>query len=233
MAVKAKLSVLGLYQWNPNIFKEMAIPAEVNADVLTWKILEDCAELEILYSDPDYMKASLYNWSSAMLPNWQKMVEALTAEYNPIWNKDGTVKETYKYGERNAVRNYGEERESYNMGSQTVTTNIGARNQDTTHQVTGFNSGTLENSTKDTTTTQAATDSQNSGMRNDSSNRSAHTDTDKTAEYTDTVERIEQGNIGVTESSAMVRHEMELRADFNIYAIIANDFKKHYCMMVY
>ena len=51
--------------------------------------------------------------------------------------------------------------------------------------------------------------------------------------WTENRKRTEQGNIGVTESSAMVRHEMELRADFNIYSIIANDFKKHYCLMVY
>lgn len=231
--MKAKLSVLGMYQWNNSIFADMALPEEVDADVLTWKILEDCAELEVIYSDPDYMKASIYNWSSSMLPTWRKMQEALTAEYNPIWNKDGTIRETYKYGERNAERHYGEERESYNIGSQLVTNNIGERTQENNHQVTGFNSGTLENSTKDTTTIQAATDSQNSGARNDSSNRSAHTDTDKNAAYTDSVTRIEQGNIGVTESSAMVRHEIELRADFNIYSIIANDFKKHYCLMVY
>lgn len=233
MAAKAKLSILGLYQWNNNVFKDMALPEGVDGEILTWKILEDCAELEVLYSDPEYMQASIYNWSSAMLPGWKKMQEALTADYNPIWNKDGKISETYKYGERNAVRHYGEERESYNIGSQTVTNNIGARTQETNHQVSGFNSSTLENATKDTVTMQAATDTQNSGMRNDSSNRSAHTDTDKNEKYTDTVERIEQGNIGVTESSAMVRHEMELRADFNIYSIIANDFKKHYCLMVY
>lgn len=187
MAVKAKLSVLGLYRWNPEIFKEMAIPSEVDGDVLTWKILEDCAELEILYSDPEYMQASIHNWSSSMLPSWQKMVNALYAEYNPIWNKDGTVRETYNYG---AIQQSGE-------GSNT-------------DKVAGFNSDT----------THTREESNNSG----SNRQEAHTDT---------VERIEQGNIGVTESSAMVRHEMELRAEFNIYKIISEDFKHHYCLMVY
>lgn len=203
MAVKAKLSVLGLYRWNPNIFKEMAIPSEVDGDVLTWKILEDCAELEILYSDPDYMQASIHNWSSSMLPNWQKMVNALTAEYNPIWNKDGTIKETNIYG---AI-----EQSGTGNGTGNTSTNE-------TDKVAGFNSDSTH------------TREERSGTGNQSTNTSTHS---RQESHTDTRTVIEQGNIGVTESSAMVRHEMELREDYNIYSIITNDFKRHYCLMVY
>jgi hypothetical protein len=157
----------------------MALPEGVDGETLTWKILEDCAELEILYSDAEYMQASIYNWSSAMLPAWTKMQEALTAEYNPIWNKDGTIRETYVYGKM--------------TGSSK-------------DKVAGFNSDTTHDRAESESTQES---------------------------HTDSVTRTEQGNIGVTESSAMVRHEVELRSDFNIYSIIANDFKKHYCLMVY
>ena len=197
MAAKAKLSVLGLYQWNHNIFADMALPEGVDGEILTWKILEDCAELEILYSDPEYMQASIYNWSSAMLPSWTKIQEALTAEYNPIWNKDGTVIDQIVYGE------------------DKVTGVTGARDQTNTHSVSGFNVSTFQNADQDHATSVQATDT---------NTRQTHTDTRTITE---------QGNIGVTESSAMVRHEVELRSDFNIYSIIANDFKKHYCLMIY
>lgn len=197
MAAKAKLSVLGLYQWNHRIFEDMALPEEVDGEILTWKILEDCAELEVLYTDPDYMRASIYNWSSAMLPNWQKMVDALTAEYNPIWNKDGTITDTMVYGE------------------DKVTGVTGARDQTNTHSVSGFNESTFQNADQDHATSVQATDT---------NTRQTHTDTRTT---------VEQGNIGVTESSAMVRHEVELRQEFNIYSIITRDFKKHYCLQIY
>lgn len=197
MAAKAKLSVLGLYQWNHNIFADMALPEDVDGEILTWKILEDCAELEVLYSDPDYMRASIYNWSSAMLPSWTKMQEALTAEYNPIWNKDGTIIDQMIYGE------------------DKVTGVTGARDQMNTHSVSGFNVTTFQNADQDHATSVQATDT---------NTRQTHTDTRTITE---------QGNIGVTESSAMVQHEVELRSDYNIYSIIANDFKKHYCLMVY
>ena len=197
MAAKAKLSVLGLYQWNHNIFADMALPEDVDSEVLTWEILENCAELEVLYSDPEYMRASIYNWSSAMLPSWTKMQEALTAEYNPIWNKDGTIIDQMIYGE------------------DKVTGVTGPRDQTNTHSVSGFNVATFQNADQDHATSVQATDTSTRQTR------------------TDTRTVTEQGNIGVTESSAMVRHEVELRSDFNIYSIIANDFKKHYCLMVY
>ena len=197
MAAKAKLSVLGLYQWNHRIFEDMALPENVDGETLTWKILEDCAELEVLYSDPDYMQASIAKWSAAMLPSWTKMQEALTAEYNPIWNKDGTIIDQMIYGE------------------DKVTGVTGARDQTNTHSVSGFNVTTFQNADQDHATSVQATDT---------NTRQTHTDTRTITE---------QGNIGVTESSAMVQHEVELRSDYNIYSIIANDFKKHYCLMVY
>lgn len=197
MAAKAKLSVLGLYQWNHRIFKDMALPEDVDGETLTWKILEDCAELEVLYSDPDYMQASIAKWSAAMLPAWKKMQEALTAEYNPIWNKDGTIIDQMIYGE------------------DKVTGVTGARDQTNTHSVSGFNVTTFQNADQDHATSVQATDT---------NTRQTHTDTRTITE---------QGNIGVTESSAMVRHEVELRQDYNIYSIITADFKKHYCLMVY
>lgn len=189
--MKAKLSILGLYRWNPDVFKNMSLPEGVDHEVLTWNILEQCAELEAIYADPDYMQASIINWSNMMLPNWKKINEALTAEYNPIWNKDGKISEINEYG---------------------AIIQSGTGNGSTTDKVSGFNS--------DSTHT-----------REESTNTS--TGTNRQEAHTDKRTVIEQGNIGVTESSAMVLHEVELRRQFNIYKIIAEDFKRHYCLMVY
>ena len=233
MAAKAKLSILGLYRWNPDVFKNMALPEGVNGETLTWKILEDCAEMEVLYSDAEYMQASIYNWSSAMLPTWQKMQDALTAEYNPIWNKDGKIVETHDHGAQKETDIYGNTSDTYSYGADTVTMNNGSRTGSETRSVAGFNSETFSNAEKTESTMNAVTDTSSRASRSDSVTGAQHTDTRSADAYKDTVTTIEQGNIGVTESSAMVRHEIELRADFNIYSIIANDFKKHYCLMVY
>lgn len=197
--MKAKLSVLGLYRWNNEVFSGLVLPDGVDPEVLTWNILEQCAELETIYSDPEYMAASLANWSSLMLPNWTKIQEALTAEYNPIWNKDGTISETNIYGKQHSA-----------------STGSASGSGSGTQKVAGYNS--------DTTHTREENSTTSSSSANDSVTTDAHTDT-RTV--------IEQGNIGVTESSAMVTHEIQLRRSFNIYKIITEDFKNHYCMMVY
>lgn len=201
--MKAKLSILGLYRWNPDVFKNMSLPEGVDHETLTWNILEQCAELETIYADPDYMQASIINWSNLMLPGWVKIQEALTAEYNPIWNKDGKITEINEYG---AIQQSGSESGSGN-NSMSATDKVAGFNSDNTH-TREERSGSGSQSTSATT----------------SNRQEAHTDKRSV---------IEQGNIGVTESSAMVRHEVELRREFNIYKIIAEDFKRHYCLMVY
>lgn len=44
--------------------------------------------------------------------------------------------------------------------------------------------------------------------------------------------RIEQGNIGVTTTQEMIRQERDV-AEFNIYAYIADSFKKRFCILIY
>jgi len=201
--VKAKLSILGLYRWNTDVFKNMSLPEGVDHETLTWNILEQCAELETIYADPEYMQASIINWSNLMLPSWTKINEALTAKYNPIWNKDGTISEINEYG---AIIQSG-------SGSGNGNTSTSE-----TDKVAGFNS--------DSTHTREE--------RSGSGSQSTSTSTNNRQEaHTDKRTVIEQGNIGVTESSAMVLHEVELRRQYNIYKIIAEDFKRHYCLMVY
>jgi hypothetical protein len=247
MAAKAKLSILGLYQWNNSIFDDMEIPEEIDAETVKWEILEECAELEILYPDPDFMKESIKYWSRRMLPNWQKIVDALIAEYNPIWNKDGKITDTMEYGAHStsygkdrSTASYGQDRSTAAYGEDRVTAITGRRDQTNTHSVAGFNESTMQNAEQDHSVGLEASDTNTRASHNDTTTRDARSDTttrdartDTSQAHTDKRTIIEQGNIGVTESSAMVRHEVELRAEFNIYQIIANDFKKKYCLMVY
>lgn len=207
MAAKAWLSILGLYRMNPNLFSEMNLPSGVDETVLQNEIMEECAELEILFPDPAFMQKSLGWWTTSRSQAWEKMAEALAAKYNPIWNKDGTIKETRNYGQYTAQ-----------TGAQTIS--YGKRSAEQLNQVSGYNSDTLVNNNKTETETAAASDT--NGARTDT--RSA---------YTDSITRTEQGNIGVTESSAMVQHELDLRKGPTIYDIIVEEFKAKYCLLVY
>jgi hypothetical protein len=179
------------------------------------------------------MQASIINWSSMMLPNWKKINEALTAEYNPIWNKDGKIVETHDHGAQKETDIFGNTSDTYSYGTDTVTMKNGSRSGTETRSVAGFNSDSFGNAEKTESEMNAVTDTSSRASRSDSVTGEQHTDTRSTDAYKDTITTIEQGNIGVTESSAMVLHEVELRRQFNIYKIIAEDFKRHYCLMVY
>lgn len=87
------LSVMGLYQYDQTIFNALVLPEGIDRQTLAANILVECAELEVLISDPAILKESLAYWSRAQLPIWQKLYNTTKLEYNPIWNKDGVITE--------------------------------------------------------------------------------------------------------------------------------------------
>ena len=60
---RATMSILGLYFQDPDLFSGMVYPDELDRDVLIDSILAECAELEIIYPDPEYMKNLITLWS--------------------------------------------------------------------------------------------------------------------------------------------------------------------------
>jgi len=119
---------MGLYQFDSSIFNVMALPDGVDRDIVTAQLLTECAELEIMLPDPDVFKTSLKYWSQSQLPIWTKLYESTQFEYNPIWNKDGTITETRELDKTDT--------ETRNLASSANTT--------TTGRVAGYNSNTLQ-----------------------------------------------------------------------------------------
>lgn len=91
---KSNLSILGLYYAKPTIFDGMSLPEGLSRQDTIDNILLECAELEILYTDPDFMATAVAIWSRAQLPSWEKLYATTNFDYNPIWNKDGEITET-------------------------------------------------------------------------------------------------------------------------------------------
>lgn len=129
---RATMSILGLYFQDPDLFSGMVYPDELDKDVLIDSILAECAELEIIYPDPEYMKNLITLWSKKELYNWRKLYDTTQFVYNPIWNVDGTVTET-------------ETRNLQNRYQQ----NEGANNKNVNAK-TGYNSGAFEDAEQDT-----------------------------------------------------------------------------------
>ena len=94
MGRQSWISVTGLYNFDNTLFDTMYCPAGMDKDILTANILLECAELEVLLPNPAIMKQAIEYWSNAQASIWDKLWETTQFDYNPIWNKDGMIKET-------------------------------------------------------------------------------------------------------------------------------------------
>ena len=92
----ATLSILGLYAYDSSLFDRLVLPEKVDKDTLIENIISECAEFEVLYSDPEYMKYAIGVWSNKELPTWYRVLNTSELEYNPLYNVDATeyTKET-------------------------------------------------------------------------------------------------------------------------------------------
>lgn len=82
----ALMSIRGLYLYDQTIFDNMTIPSQLDRDLLVTRLVNDLAELEIIYPDPDIMKTNISNWSAIMGRSWQKMADVLYEDYDPFIN---------------------------------------------------------------------------------------------------------------------------------------------------
>lgn len=125
--MRSTLSILGLYQWDDTIFENLVVPDGVDASLAVDSILFDNAELEIMYSDPEWMKSLIGMWSQRELPVWERIYKAITKEYDPLENYNRTE-----------------------VFDQTDTGSSSASGSATdTHKVTGYNDGVLVDQSQD------------------------------------------------------------------------------------
>lgn len=204
--MRGQLSILGLYNADNSIFDDMELPVSdhLNKETLVANILSECAELEILYPDPNILKYILKYWSKSRLYTWQKLADTMDYEYNPIWNKD--VKDT-EYIKRTKD-------ESTTYTDQASSTTSGTN----TNKGVAFNSGSAE-------TREIDESSGNMSSSDNSTTRDAGMNDENR-------ELISQGNQGVTSTQQLIKEEREV-SEFSLYDIIISEFKTRFCLLVY
>lgn len=82
------LSLLGLYQYNDQLFDGLRLPSGVNKDAFIDNLLAETAEFEVIYPDAEFMANMIAVWSEKELPVWEKLEETLHYDYDPISNYD-------------------------------------------------------------------------------------------------------------------------------------------------
>lgn len=87
--MQARVSILALDKWTDGaIWDDFQVPEGVDRQAAIDNILLECAELGLLYADPDVLKRRIQVWTTKQLPGWERIYRALTEEYNPLHNYD-------------------------------------------------------------------------------------------------------------------------------------------------
>lgn len=84
----ATMSLLGLYNWDSTILDGLVVPDGVDRNTVINNLLRECAELEVLYPQPEAMKFFVTEWAKERLPVWKRLETTLHYEYDPISNYD-------------------------------------------------------------------------------------------------------------------------------------------------
>lgn len=211
----AKISALGLNEWDGTLWDNFVVPQGVNKSDVTNTIMLETADLELLYPDFDTMKAAIGIWSRAELPIWQKLYDTVQLEYNPIWNVDTTETETRGVTE-SGNRSGNSRRDSTASGS-----NSGSASTD--NKSNSFNSSALvvndRQETSDSGTSQSTAQETANSAETTSGNRNEN------------ITRARKGNMGVSTQS-LIKEEREI-SQFCIEDYIVNSFKRRFCLLVY
>ncbi len=207
--MKASMSILSLYQWNPELFDNIVLPEGVNRDLLIHSLVMDCAELELLYPDYDYMKFAIGVWSAKELPIWIRVWNVYIADYNPIENYNRVENETINIQSDKTVSNTQD------------TSGSSSTNAERTGKVSGYNSDGFVNRSQDIDGGTGETTGHLSNSGNESGT-DVHTKNSTIS-----------GNIGVTTSQQMIEQELALVPKLNIIDYITKSFKNRFCLLVY
>lgn len=233
----ATLSILGLYTYDTSLFDRLVLPEKVDKDTLIENIISECAELEVLYSDPDYMKYAIGVWSNKELPTWYRVLKTSELEYNPLYNVDATeyTKESrdLKSTETGTnVNTYSGSDTTVDNGSNT-TEDSGSNSN--LHKVNGFNNNGLTDESKDegSVNNTSTTDTSNTSTTTSSNTNNLDTDINKTDTGDIITEHRRYGNIGVTMSQQLVKAELDLIPELNVMNYIIDSFKNRFCLLVY
>jgi len=200
----AKLTLIGLYNYDSTIFDDLQLPAYFDRQTLVNTILLAGGEFGCLYPNPSFMKTAIKLWSDKNQRYFEKMAELMQAEYEPL--------ENYNRREKWTDNGSGSSESSYNNITN------GSDSSTTENKVSAFNSSAYENRDRSTTTgTDTETD------RGTSSGSS---------EYNNVREGYARGNIGVMSSQDMWRQQLAI-IDLSPYDIIAGDFINEFCIKLY
>lgn len=83
-----RLTLNGMYEYDNTIFDGMILPEGYDRDALFMEIMNRSGQLYPYHQQPGVLKSAIRLWFSRNFLNFDRIMEAFSAEYNPIENYD-------------------------------------------------------------------------------------------------------------------------------------------------
>ena len=240
----AKITTVGFYQYmnayNNDLFGLLNLPPGIDKDTLVNNIMLRGGEFEVVYSNPDFYKSAIGLWSNKHYRTFEKWINALNIDYNPLENYD-RMEEWSDSGLRTNTGTVSDSGIRKNTGTQSTESSgkdnfKESGNSTSSDEISAYNSNSFQNDKKNTTNSSnsSETNTTTNNTRTDNlseSNSNARTDNLSEKTNSDRKGRA-HGNIGVTTSQQMLQSELDI-AKWNIYEQITDLFLSEFCIMVY
>lgn len=252
----AKLTTIGLYNYDPTLFDDLTFPTGIDKDLAVCQILNRSGEFEVLYPNPEFFKQMITFWGNKHYRTFDKWIYALGIDFEPLYNYDRFeefVDEKLGTRATNNERTANSAQQMANTSSMNTGTSGGrqsvnnenvAMSGETENKQSAFDSATYSprdkqetSSGQNTTGTQLESSSTDSSTSGSSATNTAETSSVKDLGGESNAEQTKHtahlyGNIGVTTSAQMLQEFLDVER-FNIYEQIADLFVDEFCIMVY
>lgn len=221
MSTTPKITMIGLYNYNNALFDEITLPEEIEKNDFINTFLLNYGEFPVIYQNWDIMKFALGVWSKKWYHSIERIIFALTEEYNPLHNFD-------RYEQYQDIEN---KKEKTELSYDSSVTETDTRQIDTDgtseNEVSAYNESTYQpdnkNTIDNTETHSGSVETVRDGK--DTNDMTGNRGLSHTGHL--------YGNIGITESTTMALHEIELRKDQNILDIVTEMLFKEMCIYTY
>lgn len=242
------LSIRGLYRYNDKLFDKMVFPSgfsDQDKETTILNIIAECAELECLYPDWNFMHSMIEIWSRLENPIWSRIYNASLLEYNPIENYNRTELETVKdehsdtHSGDDVTSNSGNDVNKASGTDTTGSTETHSGTDSNTNSNTAYDANTLYVHDKSDllhgesiSTTGSVTHGETNTFTHGKKETVTHGEKiDYSGEITK--ENHTSGNIGVTTSQQMLEQEINIAPALNVMKLMVQSFKERFCLLVY
>lgn len=229
MSTTQRMTLIGMSNNDAAFFDSLTLPEGYNKETFINTLLLEHGEKCVLYTNPAFMKSAMSIWSDKWELELTRIYDALTAEYNPIWNYDRNedTNETDK-PDNVVTRTHNNTDTTTNRYDVVTEQNVDSTSE---NKISADNSGDYQPQDKNISNIGKTT------VGNDGTITDAHTgtitDTEKGTRSNVTRKSHVWGNVGVTTSTQMVESETVIRAKRNLYDIAARLFANELLIGIY